>query len=358
MGDRRVLDAHQRPPDCIRHVYKRYQKMKAEALDHDPDLLDLCRDGTKDHLRQVRVFSQSKLDEAFRTFETHGPSASNDSGTDRGPNDGAVSVYEDSSIPGLHIVPALLPPHVQRTLLERLIHRDLSNQVHQTNVHLHYDVPYPDTPPSFFSTAPSSEPLFSPKDPTIHKPLSITQFLSRKLRWVTLGGQYDWTHKVYPSSTPPPFPPDIGTLLEDLFPDMKAQAAIVNFYSPGDTLSMHRDVSEECERGLVSISIGCDGIFVIGLGPSDSEDAEEDDGQRILAVRLRSGDAVYMSGPSRFAWHGVPQIVPNTCPSWLQDWPAMPGIITSPDDPQSDYSHWKGWMTNKRINLNVRQMFD
>jgi alkylated DNA repair protein alkB family protein 1 len=59
---------------------------------------------------------------------------------------------------------------------------------------------------------------------------------------------------------------------------------------------------------------------------------------------LRSGDAVYMSGEARFAWHGVAKIVPGTCPDYLSDWPGK------------DFPDWKNWMRNKRINLNVRQM--
>lgn len=258
---------------------------------------------------------------------------------------------------GLHIIPSLFPPAIQKSLLSRLIHRDLSNEAHQTNVHLHYHVLYPPESSSFFEHAPSSHPLFAPKEPNVHKPLSITQFLNRKLRWVTLGGQYDWTQKVYPSAPPPPFPSDIGALLHGVFPDMTPQAAIVNFYTPGDTLSMHRDVSEECDRGLVSISIGCDGIFVIGRSEEDSAGNTEN-APEVFAVRLRSGDAVYMSGPSRFAWHGVPQIIPDTCPDWLQEWPGSSTESTTSQATEDTRDQWRGWMRSKRINLNVRQMWD
>lgn len=116
---------------------------------------------------------------------------------------------------------------------------------------------------------------------------------------------------------------------------MKSEAAIVNLYSPGDTLSLHRDVSEECAAPLVSISLGCDAVFVCGL-----------DGENELAVmRLRSGDAVLMSDESRYAWHGVPKIVEGTCPVWMEDWPG------------EEFEEWTGWMKGKRVNLNVRQMF-
>jgi hypothetical protein len=63
---------------------------------------------------------------------------------------------------------------------------------------------------------------------------------------------------------------------------------------------------------------------------------------------LRSGDAILMSGASRYVWHGVPKILAGTCPDWLREWPDVPR--------QVPYRQWRGWMNNKRINLNVRQM--
>lgn len=153
-----------------------------------------------------------------------------------------------------------------------------------------------------------------------------------------MGGQYDWTAKEYPADEPPPFPEDIKRLLKGLFPDVDPQAAIVNLYSPGDTLSVHRDVSEQCDRGLISLSIGCEGLFIVG----------STDGDKNTAIRLRSGDAILMTGPSRYAWHGVPKIIRGTCPEDLANWPVKEGC--------SAYEGWRGWMSNKRININVRQM--
>lgn len=174
----------------------------------------------------------------------------------------------------------------------------------------------------------------------MHKPITAKAALEKKMRWITLGGQYDWTNKVYPAEAPPEFPSDVADLVGSLFPDMDPQAAIVNFYSPGDTLSVHRDVSEEVDRGLVSISLGCDAIFIIGLHD------EITDITRTLVLRLRSGDVLYMGGESRYAWHAVPCIVKDTCPEYLRSWPG------------DQYPSWQNWMQNKRINLNVRQMRD
>lgn len=237
---------------------------------------------------------------------------------------------------------------MQLDLLDKLFHRDLSNPKHSTNVHMHYRVPYPPARgvscQSFFSSAASNLKL-EPKEPHLHKSISTQQLLTKKLRWMTLGGQYDWTNKLYPERPPPPFPPDIKALVEGTFP-MKAEAAIINLYSPGDTLSLHRDVSEECNQPLVSISLGCDGLFVIGL---DSEDDLCE--PRVVTVRLRSGDAILMSGQSRFAWHAVPKVLGGTCPEWMEDWPCLSLRA-------AEYAPWRGWMKGKRINLNVRQMFD
>lgn len=57
-------------------------------------------------------------------------------------------------------------------------------------------------------------------------------------------------------------------------------------------------------------------------------------------MRIHSGDVVIMDRESRWAWHSVPKILGETCPEWLADWPA------------------DGWMGRKRVNLNIRQMWD
>lgn len=200
--------------------------------------------------------------------------------------------------------------------------------------------------------SPESPELFLPIDEAIHKHLTVSQFLKRKLRWLTLGGQYNWTEKKYPAENAPSFPEDIANFIHHIFPCMKPEAAILNVYTPGDTLSVHRDVSEKSDKELVSISFGCDGIFVVGL------DSEKSKKPTCVAVRLHSGDAVVMSGKSRFAWHGVPRVIRNTCPGSLRDWPAIAdGESTNPVR-EDHYEAWRGWMSNKRINLNIRQMKD
>lgn len=240
----------------------------------------------------------------------------------------------------LWILPSLLPPAVQTALLERLLHQHLGDPLHATNLDLHYR-PAPASPPpaaSWFSLAPDGAALVQPKDEAVHKALSPRQVLQRRLHWLTLGGQYDWSERAYPAQAPPPFPPELAAFLQTLFPQTEAQAAIVNLYSPGDSMMMHRDVSEQSDRGLISLSFGCDGLFMVA--PDADPDAAP------LLFRLRSGDALYMSGQSRYAWHGVPKVLAGTCPDYLDHWPAHEGRF----DP------WRGWLAGKRVNLNVRQM--
>ncbi|KAJ4985346.1 alkylated DNA repair protein AlkB [Stagonosporopsis vannaccii] len=359
------LDPHQRPPDSIKHVYKKYQKMKPKDLDKDPDIVDLpdtLHTSAKEQVRIVEEWSGHDLTAAFRAFSGQEKEA-------YAALPARIPVYEHVDMPGLHIVPSLLPPTVQNHLLSRLLHRDLSNPAHLTNIHTHYTLSYPPTQSSFFSHPPTStSPIAHPMDPSIHKPLSVPQLLSKKMRWTTLGGQYDWTAKKYPDVTPPPFPADIKALLESIWTHTRAEAAIVNLYSPGDTLSVHRDVAEASPHGLVSVSLGCDAVFVIGVSQGSAsastdeskhghgEQGEEQ--EKIITLRLRSGSAVYMSGPSRFAWHGVPQIVKGTCPEYLAEWPAAQSNEEGEEEGEGEYEAWRGWMAGKRVNLNVRQMWD
>ena len=143
-------------------------------------------------------------------------------------------------------MPCLLPPAVQIETLNRLLHRDLSNPLHNTNLHLHHFVTYgmghtipivhdagaggcrasKTNRPSFFAMNPSVK--FAAKDPSIHRDITVKDVLEKKLRWVTLGGQYNWTAKRYPTEKPPPFPADIRQLIGQIFSDIDPQAAILS----------------------------------------------------------------------------------------------------------------------------------
>ncbi|KAK0120195.1 hypothetical protein ONS95_011601 [Cadophora gregata] len=347
------LAPHEPVPQVMKDAFKSWKGKKASSSQlRDGDVIDLAAVGIKRN--DISVDTLWAASQAFQaTPRLHEEQVISLS---KFADYHTVDSYSVSNIPGLIVIQSLLPPEVQQTMLSRLFHRDLSDPMHKTNLHLHYDVNYPGSQPSenvnstseldatsteqssFFGDPPDRV-AFVPKDPQEHKPITIKAALKKKLRWMTLGGQYDWTAKAYPTEAPPPFPSDIASFIHKLFPTMEPQAAIINVYSPGDTLSMHRDVSEKVHKGLVSISIGCDAIFIIGLADKDHPPVCE-------VLRLRSGDAVYMTGQSRLAWHGVASILPDTCPEYLEEWPG------------EAYPEWRGWMKDKRINLNIRQMFD
>ncbi|KAL2854514.1 hypothetical protein BJY01DRAFT_243643 [Aspergillus pseudoustus] len=365
----RDLNAHEAPPEAIRLRYKHYHKASAADIDSDSAIVDLQALNADDLPPDIALLRRIPLDDlkpAFAKFTSDVLARGADEAGALGGR--GIPVYTHRAVTGLLMVPSLFPAAVQTELLSRLLHRDLPNSDHKTNLHLHYDVTYPvktdgeveyrNTTPkvpaagsrtmSFFEDDQTR--VFPPKDPTVHKPFTMQTILTKKLRWVTLGGQYDWTAKVYPAEQPPNFPADVASLLRAAFPETQPEAAILNLYSPGNTLSPHRDVSEECDAGLISVSFGCDGLFLVS----------HDDGAGCEVVRLRSGDAVYMDGTSRFAWHAVPKVLADTCPAWLADWPCVAHGDGDGDGEEESaaerYEAWKGWMAGKRINLNVRQM--
>ncbi|KAI9864211.1 MAG: hypothetical protein M1824_005606 [Vezdaea acicularis] len=373
------LDAHAAPPPGLRQIFKRYQSAAVDQLDGDADIIDL-KNGldleSRHGISQIGTVNSAELASICARFEgnelARSLSLPETEDYDR-------PILHVDSVPGLILIPSLLPPSTQLTLLNRLLHRDASSPSHRTNIHLHHQLPPPSptfhtsnsTPTSFFTLSPTSPPL-TPLNPSTHNPLPITSFLHKKLRWITLGAQYDWTSKTYPNApNTPSFPPDLAALLNSLFPQTTPHAAIINIYSPGHTLSLHRDLSEASPAGLISLSLGCDCIFVIGPDPLPSptanapdEAAEVDETNDLTpnphaTLRLRSGDAVYMSAASRYAWHGVAKIVGGTCPAWMAEWPGGGLSADGLDaDEEQRFEAWKGWMGGRRVNLNVRQMWD
>ncbi|XP_071962026.1 nucleic acid dioxygenase ALKBH1-like [Antedon mediterranea] len=131
--------------------------------------------------------------------------------------------------------------------------------------------------------------------------------LCKKLRWVTLGYQYDWTNKLYYANEYVPFPPDLAELTKYLakkleFMNFTPEAGIVNFYHMDSTLGGHTDHSEyDMTAPLFSISFGQTAVFLIG-GPTKTT--------KPVAMFVNSGDVIVMSGSARLAYHAVPRIIP------------------------------------------------
>lgn len=224
-----------------------------------------------------------------------------------------VMEYTIPELPGTRILSGVLTQEMQCELVKEATSTYLADPRHLTNVDLHADIP---RPIRLFHSSTSKK------------------FREKQLRWVTLGGQYDWTDKFYPSfevgidDKCPSFPEPLAGFIFNSF-GVRAEAAIVNYYSEGNTLSPHQDVAEQCSADLVSISLGCSCIFYVGIRRWDSTP---------LPILLNSGDIVIMGGPSRYAWHGVGRVVANSTPHELVR------------------NEWADWIKGKRININIRQM--
>jgi len=96
--------------------------------------------------------------------------------------------------------------------------------------------------------------------------------------------------------------PEVDGIVAEAEVGYRPDAALINYYHPGDTLCGHIDDAEvDLCQPLVSISLGCPAIFLIGGGSKDVVPT---------AVLLRSGDAVVLGGHARRSYHGVPRILP------------------------------------------------
>ncbi|MEV8311057.1 alpha-ketoglutarate-dependent dioxygenase AlkB family protein [Streptomyces flavidovirens] len=80
--------------------------------------------------------------------------------------------------------------------------------------------------------------------------------------------------------------------------------ALVNFYDGDAKMGMHQDKDERSEAPVVSLSIGDSCVFRFGN--------TEGRGRPYTDVELASGDLFVFGGPSRFAYHGVPKVLPGT----------------------------------------------
>jgi len=181
------------------------------------------------------------------------------------------------------------------------------------------------------------------------KEVSKSLRLSR-IRWATLGWQYNWTERKY--DTYVPFPEQLAALCADYalqcgFGIMKPEAGIVNFYPSGAVMGGHTDEVEEThEPPVVSISIGPPAIFLIGGLTKDEVPTP---------VLLQSGDIVVMGGASRLRFHAVPRVFNEEgIPAELEKTFQRSDLTAKYGE---DLSRLRIFLSSTRINVNVRQVF-
>jgi alkylated DNA repair protein alkB family protein 1 len=331
--------------------------MRKADLESDPSIFDLSRraeftEEQRDIWRPAGHIDASRIEAACETYAGGKPLQAKPD---------AAPIFEHRDFPGLQVVCGLLPPETQILFTSCLMHRDLSDPAHKINLQADYDISYPLKPSSeasrfdrsFFTRERAApEDCLTPKVPDKLKPLNMEQFLYTKLRWLTLGEQYDWPTRSYAKHATP-FPGDLSRLVTGLFPHIHPESGVVLMYSAKDFMPVHRDVSEQCQRALASFSVGCDGIFIMARG---EDNGEADNAPRTVAIRVKSGDCVHLTGEARWAWHAMARTIPSTCPSHLASWPVgTPGATPAEE---KAYKKWKGYMGTKRINVSCRQVWD
>lgn len=167
-----------------------------------------------------------------------------------------------------------------------------------------------------------------------------------KLKWATVGYQYQWTPRRYDPSCFSPFPEALERLGAELagacgWP-LHPEAAIINLYHPSSTMGGHKDDAEPNQSApIVSISLGLDAIYLLGGETKETPP---------IAMRLHSGDVIVQGGRSRGYVHGVPRLLPGTLPPHL-----LPAAIS--EGCRAELAPFAEWLGAHRLNINVRQVF-
>ena len=149
-------------------------------------------------------------------------------------------------------------------------------------------------------------PLFTPRMPRTGKPFSVRMTNCGALGWVSDVDGYRYQAAHPETGAPwPPMPDAVRRAWDELagYPH-PPEACLVNVYDPEARMSLHQDRDEaDLEAPVVSLSLGDTGLFRFGGtargGPTRS-------------VRLQSGDALVLGGPSRLVFHGIDRLIAGT----------------------------------------------
>jgi len=146
-------------------------------------------------------------------------------------------------------------------------------------------------------------------------PMSVRMF---GLGWHWYPYRYSRTRDDSDGGRALPFPLWLGDLARRAVADASAldptvdldsggftpDVALVNWYAPAAKMGMHVDSDELVAAPVVSFSVGATGLFRFGNAQWR--------GRPWVDLPLESGDVVVFGGPARFAYHGVPRLVPGT----------------------------------------------
>jgi alkylated DNA repair protein (DNA oxidative demethylase) len=129
--------------------------------------------------------------------------------------------------------------------------------------------------------------------------------------WSDARGYRYLTHQPDRQAPWPPLPAAFTAFVKEIaasapWPAFQPDACLINFYAPGAKMGLHQDRDErDFDQPIVTVSLGDDADFLVGgIARADKPQV----------LRVSSGDAIIMGGPSRLRFHGVRKIYPNTSP--------------------------------------------
>jgi DNA oxidative demethylase len=149
-------------------------------------------------------------------------------------------------------------------------------------------------------------PLFTPLMPRTGRPFTVMMTNLGRLGWVSDAKGYRY-QPVHPETHHPwpEIPEEILAVWRAVSSySHEPEACLVNYYSEGARMGLHRDIDEDdLKAPVVSISLGDTAVFRIG-GRQRKDKTE--------TLKLASGDVVVLGGPSRLRYHGVDRILTGT----------------------------------------------
>eukprot|EP01113_Clastostelium_recurvatum_P000636 TRINITY_DN10297_c0_g1_i1.p1 TRINITY_DN10297_c0_g1~~TRINITY_DN10297_c0_g1_i1.p1 ORF type:complete len:356 (-),score=68.40 TRINITY_DN10297_c0_g1_i1:1062-2075(-) len=169
--------------------------------------------------------------------------------------------------------------------------------------------------------------------------------LMDKLKWATLGYQYQWTERRYDRRRHAPFPEDLAHIVQAFaqavgVADYRAEAATVNYYMQDMVMHGHLDDAEyDMDKPIVSMSFGASAVFLLG---GETKDVVP------LPMFVNSGDVMIMGGRARRCYHGIARILEDSVPPYL-----LPSSVPPAYEWCARFLEQRG----RRININVRQVF-
>ena len=150
-------------------------------------------------------------------------------------------------------------------------------------------------------------PLFHPQMAHTGRPFSVAMGNCGSHGWVSdkSGGYRYQSHHPVTGNPWPQIPDKLIKIWNEIACYAKPpQACLINYYNDNAKMGLHQDKDEEdFDAPVVSLSFGDTCLFRIGAQTRRA---------KTTSIKLKSGDAVILSGPSRLAFHGVDKIYRDT----------------------------------------------